>query len=111
MKADGESKLARDAAGQAERLRREGRMSEAERLAKEVEGHRQKEAASRRNAQELLVHPEEARAGLARRGHADSTWSCVNRLQTGSSACPPACCTTPSASAAMTTSAPSTRTA
>src|SRR5262245_47030837 len=27
------------------------------------------------------VHPAEARAGLEKRGHADSTWSCVNGLQ------------------------------
>ena len=42
------------------------------------------------------------------RGHADSTWSCVKGLQTGRSACPPACCITPSASAATSTSAPTT---
>jgi hypothetical protein len=54
MKADLEAKLASDAAGQAEQLRREGRMSEAEQLAKDVEGHRQKETLHRRNSQEFL---------------------------------------------------------
>ena len=54
LKADAEAKLASDAAGQAERLRRERRVSEAERLATEVEGHRQKEALHRRNSQEFL---------------------------------------------------------
>ena len=53
-----------------------------------------------------MVHPELACAGLEKSGHADSTWSCVNGLQTGRSACPPACCIMPSASAATTTSAP-----
>src|SRR5436305_8012848 len=59
----------------------------------------------------FLVHPAEARAGLEKRGHAASNWSCAQRLQTGMSACPPACCTTPSASAATSTDAPTTRTA
>src|SRR4051812_17972166 len=57
------------------------------------------------------VHPAEARAGVERGGHADSNWSCVLGLQTGRSACPPACCITPSASAATTTPAPTTGTA
>src|SRR5512135_2710486 len=57
------------------------------------------------------VHPAEARAGLERGGHADSTWSCVRGLQIGRSACPPACCITPSASAAISTPAPTTTTA
>jgi eukaryotic-like serine/threonine-protein kinase len=59
---------------------------------------------------DISVHPEVARAGLEKSGHADSTWSCVNGLQNGRSACPPACCTMPSAFAAMTTSAPNIRT-
>ena len=54
MAARGEAKFASDAAGQAEQLRREGRMSEAEQLAKEVERHRQEEARHRRNSQEFL---------------------------------------------------------
>ena len=49
--------------------------------------------------------------GLERGGHADSTWSCVKGLQIGRSACPPACCITPSASAATSTPAPTTRAA
>lgn len=53
MKAALEAKLASDETGQAEQLRREGRLSEAEQLAGEAEGHRQKEALYRRNAQEL----------------------------------------------------------
>src|SRR5512135_2208660 len=51
------------------------------------------------------------RAGLDKSGHADSTWSCVSRLQLGRSVCPPACCITPSASVATTTPAPTIRTA
>src|SRR5512147_492054 len=57
------------------------------------------------------VHPAEARAGVEKGGHADSTWSCVQGLQIGRSACPPACCTTPSAFAATSTPAPNSRTA
>jgi hypothetical protein len=57
------------------------------------------------------VHPAEARAGVEKSGHADSTWSCVIGLQTGRSACPPACCITPSASAATSTPAPTIRAA
>src|SRR4051812_2302503 len=45
------------------------------------------------------------RAGVERGGHAGSTWSCVTRLQERRSACPPACCITPSASRAIGTSA------
>jgi peptide deformylase len=37
---------------------------------------------------EYQVHPAEARAGVEKSGHADSTWSCVLGLQTGRSACP-----------------------
>src|SRR5918998_2145905 len=59
----------------------------------------------------FVVHPAEARAGVEKGGHADSTWSCVNGLQTGRSACPPASCITPSASAAITPPAPTTRAA
>ena len=54
----------------------------------------------------IKVHPAEACAGLEKSGHADSNWSCVQGLQTGRSACPPACCITPSASAATSTPAP-----
>src|SRR5262249_6665555 len=54
----------------------------------------------------FLVHPEVACAGLEKRGHADSTWSCVKGLRTGRAACPPAFCIRPSASAVTTTSAP-----
>ncbi len=54
MKADLEAKLAGDAAHQAEQLTREGRMSEAEQLGKEVEGHRRNEALYRRNSKEFL---------------------------------------------------------
>ncbi len=57
------------------------------------------------------VHPAEASAGLKEGGHADSNWSCVNGLQIGRSACPPACCITPSASAATNTPAPTIRAA
>jgi SAM-dependent methyltransferase len=56
----------------------------------------------------FLVHPGEARAGVEKSGHADSTWSCVELLQTRRSACPPVCCTMPSASAGTSTRAPST---
>src|SRR5271165_2001558 len=53
-----------------------------------------------------MVHPAEARAGVERGGHAGSIWSCVKGLQNGRSACAPACCITPSASAATSTFAP-----
>src|SRR3954466_1419652 len=36
----------------------------------------------------IVVHPAEARAGVEKGGHADSTWSCVKGLQTGRSAYP-----------------------
>ncbi len=48
-------------------------------------------------------------AGLKRGGRADSIGSCVKGLPTRRSACPPACCITPSASAATSTPAPTTR--
>ncbi|MGO9596719.1 MAG: transposase family protein [Isosphaeraceae bacterium] len=51
------------------------------------------------------------RAGVERGGHAGSIWSCVKGLQNGRSACAPACCITPSASAATSTFAPNTRAA
>ena len=54
------------------------------------------------------VHPAEARPGVEKGGHADSTGSCVTRTRTWRSACPPACGITPSASAATSTSAPTT---
>ena len=57
----------------------------------------------------IPVHPAEARAGVEKGGHADSTWSCVTRLQERRSACPPACCITRSASGAIGTSARPTR--
>src|SRR5512135_807653 len=50
----------------------------------------------------ILVHPAEARAGIEGGGHADSNWSCVQGLQIGRSACPPACCITPSVFVATT---------
>jgi serine/threonine protein kinase len=56
----------------------------------------------------MVVHPDPARAGLERSRHADSTWSCVQGLQDGRSACPPACCIMPSASVATSTFAPIT---
>src|SRR5437879_1241170 len=49
--------------------------------AQEVPGRLAHTASPRDDA----VHPEEARAGLEERGHADSTWICVNGLQTGRS--------------------------
>src|SRR3954447_26771860 len=52
------------------------------------------------------VHPAEPCAGLKKGGHADPIGSCVQRLPTRRSACPPACCITPSASAAIGTPAP-----
>ena len=39
------------------------------------------------NAIVFTVHPAEARAGLEKSGHADSTWSCVKRLS-GKPVCP-----------------------
>jgi hypothetical protein len=54
MKARVEAKLASDADGRAKQLKRERRISEAEPLAKEAEGHRQEEARHRRNSQEFL---------------------------------------------------------
>jgi hypothetical protein len=55
-----------------------------------------------------MLHPEVACGGIEMSGYADSNWICVKGLQTGSSACPPACYTTPAASAATTTFAPTT---
>src|SRR5262249_30331105 len=49
------------------------------------------------------------RARVEKSGHADSTWSCVNSLPTGSSACPSVFCTTPLASGAIGTSVPTIR--
>src|SRR4029077_13329733 len=54
------------------------------------------------------VHPGEARAEVEKGGHADSTWSCVKKLQTRRSACPPVCCITRFAFEATSTHAPST---
>jgi hypothetical protein len=48
------AKYARDAARLAERLRQEGRMTWAERLAKEAEEYRQEELRHRRKSEELL---------------------------------------------------------
>ena len=48
------------------------------------------------------------RAGVEESGHADSTWSCVKKLQTRRSACPRVCCITRSAFEATSTRAPST---
>jgi hypothetical protein len=54
MTARVEAKLASKADGRAKQLRQEGRISEAERLAKEAEEHRQREAMHQRKLQEIL---------------------------------------------------------
>ena len=54
LKAVVEARLSAEAGGHAERLRLEGRMPEAEQMALEAEGHRQKAALHRRKSQELL---------------------------------------------------------
>jgi hypothetical protein len=54
MEARVEAKLASNADGRAKQLRREGRISKAEQLAKEAEEHRQREALHQRASQEFL---------------------------------------------------------
>jgi glucose-6-phosphate 1-dehydrogenase len=53
-KAKVQAKLASEAARHVEQLTLEGRMSEAEQLAKEVEGYRQSESLHQRKSQEFL---------------------------------------------------------